>query len=121
MVITHALLNGKAYERLQALYEDPNIPIIKLYQTNTVRREKTPEYIEHIDTSTIFARTIESIVNEESINENNNKPFPEESIFFEQALGKIENLENGDRILLPQSGARKLKTIEDIRQTIGTK
>lgn len=72
VLISHWLFNGDALDKLDKAYK--KWLFNKLFITNTVKRKNLPDYIQVIDTSTIFARTIESIVTEEGINYNNNEP-----------------------------------------------
>ncbi len=67
--VTHLLLNNDAQSKLDALYHAWKLQ--KLYTTNTVHKNNLPSYIEIIDVSTLFANTIMSIENNQSIDYNN--------------------------------------------------
>jgi ribose-phosphate pyrophosphokinase len=66
--VSHLLLNNDAQSKLDALYASWKLH--KLYVTNTVLKKDLPSYIEIIDTSSLFANTIVSIENNQSIDYN---------------------------------------------------
>lgn len=116
VLISHWLFNGEAMDKLDIAHK--KWLFNKLFITNTVKRKNLPDYIQVIDTSTIFARTIESIVTEEGINYNNNEPFPELSPFYHKAMTKIQGIDPKTQIILPSNGSRLFKTIGDVRKEI---
>lgn len=116
IVVTHGLFNGDALDKIEKAYQKGLFR--KLYITDTVKRKNLPNYIQTIETSTIFARTIESIVKEEGINFNNNEAFPELSPFYNSAMAKIGSLDPKTQIILPNNGLRVMKPVSDIRKEL---
>jgi ribose-phosphate pyrophosphokinase len=71
IAITHWRFNDNAIEKLTKIHDEWMFE--NIYVTNTVYRENLPDFVKVVDASNIFANTITSIFQWESINYNNNK------------------------------------------------
>jgi len=116
VLVTHGLFHGDALHKLDKAHK--KWLFNKLYITDTIKRKNLPEFIQNIDTSTIFARTIESIVRESGINFNNNEPFPEISSLYQGALDRIQNFSPKTQMILPSGGVLLMKSVGEIRKEL---
>lgn len=68
LVITHGLLNGPAFDRLQAAYDQELFT--RLVITDSVYHASYPDYVEVVPTGSLFADKIASIAQGDSIDYN---------------------------------------------------